>query len=50
MKILVAGGAGYIGMHTSVALLEAGYEVIIVDSLVNSQIVNVHRVEAITQK
>ncbi len=36
-KILVTGGAGYIGSHTSVELINAGYEVIIVDNLCNSQ-------------
>ncbi|MFA5697334.1 MAG: NAD-dependent epimerase/dehydratase family protein, partial [Candidatus Izemoplasmatales bacterium] len=35
-RILVAGGVGYIGSHTVVELLENGYEVIIVDNLVNS--------------
>lgn len=37
MKILVAGGAGYIGSHTSVALLKAGHSVIIADNLSNSK-------------
>lgn len=37
-KILVTGGTGYIGSHTSVELIEAGYEVVIVDNLCNSQI------------
>ena len=36
MKILVAGGAGYIGSHTCVALIEAGHEVVIADNLCNS--------------
>jgi UDP-glucose 4-epimerase len=36
-KILVTGGAGYIGSHTSIALLEAGYEVVIVDNFSNSE-------------
>ena len=35
-KILVTGGAGYIGSHTSLLLLEMGYEVLIIDSLENS--------------
>lgn len=36
MKILVTGGAGYVGSHTCVELLEAGYEVVVVDNLINS--------------
>ena len=36
MKILVTGGAGYIGSHTSIQLLEAGYEIVIVDNLCSS--------------
>ena len=35
-KILVTGGAGFIGSHTCVELLEAGYEVVIVDNFSNS--------------
>jgi UDP-glucose 4-epimerase len=50
MKILVAGGAGYIGTHTCVALLLAGHEVIVVDSLVNSQRSNVKAVQEITNQ
>ena len=38
MKILVTGGTGFIGSHTVVELLNNGYEVIIVDNLVNSKI------------
>ena len=37
-NILVTGGIGYIGSHTTVALLEKGYKVIIVDNLCNSNI------------
>ena len=48
MRILVTGGAGYIGSHTCVALLEAGYEVIVVDSLINSREEAILRVEEIT--
>ena len=36
MAILVTGGAGYIGSHTCIELTKAGYEVVIVDNLVNS--------------
>ena len=36
MKILVTGGAGYIGSHTCVELTEEGYEVVIVDNLYNA--------------
>ena len=48
--ILVTGGTGFIGSHTSVELLNAGYEVIIVDSLVNSKILVLDRIETITGK
>ncbi|OJA06001.1 UDP-glucose 4-epimerase GalE [Halomonas sp. QHL1] len=44
-KILVTGGAGYIGSHTSLALLEAGYEVVVLDSLVNASQEALRRVE-----
>jgi len=46
--ILVTGGAGYIGSHTCVELLNAGYDVVVVDNLVNSQREALHRVEHIT--
>ena len=45
MKVLVTGGAGYIGSHTCVELLEAGHEVIVVDDLVNSQVTALENVE-----
>ena len=45
---LVTGGTGYIGSHTSVALMEAGYQVVIVDSLVNSSKKVLSRIEQIT--
>ena len=50
MKILVAGGAGYIGSHTCVELLNEGHEVIVVDNLSNSCEEAVRRVETITGK
>ena len=50
MSILVAGGAGYIGSHTCVELLEAGYEVVVVDNLYNSSPESLKRVEKITGK
>ena len=36
MKILVTGGAGYIGSHTTLALLETGYDVVVLDNFSNS--------------
>lgn len=50
MAILVAGGAGYIGSHTCVELLNAGYEVVVVDNLYNSSEKALERVEQITGK
>ena len=49
-KILLTGGAGYIGSHTAVELLEAGYEVICVDNCYNSSPDALKRVEKITGK
>jgi len=49
-QILVTGGAGYIGSHTCVELLEAGYKVVVVDNLQNSHPESLRRVEQITQK
>ncbi|MGB4312954.1 MAG: UDP-glucose 4-epimerase GalE [Natronincolaceae bacterium] len=50
MDILVTGGAGYIGSHTCVALLEAGHTVIVADNLCNSKAETIDRVEQITDK
>ena len=50
MKILVTGGAGYIGSHTVVELQNAGHEVVVVDNLANSNKTALERVEAITGK
>lgn len=50
MTILVTGGAGYIGSHTCVELLTAGYPVVVVDNLSNSKAESLRRVERITGK
>ncbi len=50
MRILVTGGAGYIGSHTCLELLNAGHEVIVVDNLSNSKVEALHRVKALTGK
>jgi UDP-glucose 4-epimerase len=49
-KILVTGGAGYIGSHTCVELLNANYDVVVLDNLSNSSIESLKRVQDITQK
>ena len=48
MSILVSGGAGYIGSHTCVELIQAGYDIVVVDNFVNSCPEAIHRVEQIT--
>ena len=50
MNILVTGGAGYIGSHTTVELLDAGHSVVCIDNFMNSKIESVKRVEKITGK
>ena len=50
MKILVTGGTGYIGSHTCVELLNAGYEIVVIDNLSNSKIEVVDKIKEITGK
>lgn len=50
MNILVTGGAGYIGSHTCVALLQAGYDVTVVDNLINSKEEALRRVQQLAGK
>lgn len=50
MKILVTGGNGYIGSHTCVELLNAGYEIVVIDNLSNSKIEVVDKIKEITNK
>lgn len=50
MKILITGGTGYIGSHTCVELLNAGYEIVIVDNLSNSKREVLYSIEKITAK
>lgn len=50
MSILVSGGAGYIGSHTCIELVKAGFDVIVADNLVNSSEEALHRVEKIIGK
>lgn len=49
-KILITGGAGYIGSHTAVELLKEGYEVVVYDNLCNSSKESLRRVEELTGK
>ena len=48
MKVLVTGGAGYIGSHTCVGLLEAGHEVFVIDNLSNGHEEAIKRIRDIT--
>ena len=50
MSILVSGGAGYIGSHTCVELIEAGYDIVVADNLCNSSEESIRRVEKIVSK
>lgn len=49
-RILVTGGAGYIGSHTVLLLLEAGFDVVVLDNFSNSSVESLKRVEALTSK
>jgi UDP-glucose 4-epimerase len=49
MSILLTGGTGYIGSHTAVSLINAGYDVIIADNLSNSKVEVLNRIEEITK-
>ena len=44
IKVLVTGGAGYIGSHTTLALLKAGFEVLVLDNLCNASAESLRRV------
>lgn len=48
--VLVTGGAGFIGSHTSVELLNAGYDIIILDNFVNSKPESLKRIKELTGK
>jgi len=50
MPILITGGSGYIGSHTCVELLNAGYDIVVVDNLLNSSLESLQRVREITGK
>ena len=50
MRILVPGGAGFIGSHTCLALLEKGYEITVIDSYINSHKKSLQRVLDIVKK
>ena len=50
MEILVTGGAGYIGSHTCLELLQAGFGVTVVDNLSNSSVESLERVQRLAGK
>ncbi|HFU4517171.1 TPA: UDP-glucose 4-epimerase GalE [Streptococcus suis] len=49
-KILITGGCGYIGSHTCIALLEASYDVVVIDNLINSSKKSLEAIETVTGK
>jgi UDP-glucose 4-epimerase len=50
MKTLLTGGAGYIGSHTAIELIECGHDVCIIDNLANSSLAAIQRIELLTNK
>ena len=50
MAVLVTGGAGYIGSHTCVRLLEAGYDIVVLDNLSNRKMEAVRRIRELTKR
>lgn len=50
IKVLVTGGAGYIGSHTTLALLQAGFDVLVLDNLSNASIESLSRVEQLARR
>lgn len=50
MRVLVTGGAGYIGSHTCVQLINSGYDVVVVDNLCNSKIQVLDRIEKLPER
>jgi UDP-glucose 4-epimerase len=50
MTVLITGGAGYIGSHTCIQMLEAGYDILVFDNLSNSQLESLNRVRQLTGK
>lgn len=48
MKVLVTGGAGYIGSHTCLLLLEAGHEIVVIDNLCNSSVEAINRIKSLS--
>ena len=50
MRVFITGGAGFIGSHTCVALLQAGYDIVVADNLSNAKLEAVHRITQITGK